>query len=58
LSFSLPKEPLLDAASLPKHLDIFRLANFTTVIVATERFVDTVRRLGFEEVAFRELPLR
>ena len=58
LGFSLPKEPLLDAASLPKHLDIFRLANFTTVIVATERFVDTVRRLGFEEISFRELPLR
>ncbi len=56
--FSLPKEPLLDTASLPTHLDLFRLANFTTVIVATERFVDTVRRLQFEEVSFRELPLR
>jgi uncharacterized double-CXXCG motif protein len=58
LSFSLPQEPLLDAASLPEHLDIFRLANFTTVIVVSERFVEAVRRLQFEEVSFRELPLR
>lgn len=56
--FSMPKEPLLDRASLPAHLDLFRLANFSTLIVATERFVDTVRRLGFEEVSIRELPLR
>ncbi|WNG32748.1 hypothetical protein F0U61_03315 [Archangium violaceum] len=56
--FSLPKKPLLDWASLPEHLDLFRLANFTTVIVATERFVDAVRRLSFEEVSIRELPLR
>jgi uncharacterized double-CXXCG motif protein len=56
--FSLPQEPILDAASLPKHLDVFRLANFSTLIIASERFVDTVRRLQFEEVSFRELPLR
>jgi uncharacterized double-CXXCG motif protein len=58
LSFSLPQEPILDAATLPNHLDVFRLANFTTLIVASERFVDTVRRLQFEEISFRELPQR
>jgi uncharacterized double-CXXCG motif protein len=56
--FRLPDHPILDAASLPQDRDLFRLANFGTVIVGTERFVDTVRRLGFEEVAFRELPVR
>jgi uncharacterized double-CXXCG motif protein len=56
--FSLPKKPLLDRASLPEHLDLFRLANFTTVIVASERLVEVIRRLGFEEVSIRELPLR
>jgi uncharacterized double-CXXCG motif protein len=56
--FSLPKKPLLARASLPEHLDLFRLANFTTVIVASERLVEVIRRLGFEEVSIRELPLR
>ncbi|NMO19070.1 hypothetical protein HPC49_15645 [Pyxidicoccus fallax] len=56
--FSLPPTPLLDAASLPTDRDLFRLANFQTVMVGTERFVETVRRLGFEEVTFQELPTR
>jgi uncharacterized double-CXXCG motif protein len=56
--FSLPEQPILDRASLPEHLDLFRLANFTTVIVASERLVESIRRLGFEEVSIRELPLR
>jgi uncharacterized double-CXXCG motif protein len=56
--FSLPEEPVLDAASLPDDRDLFRLANYQTVIVGTERFAETVRRLGFEEVKFSELPTR
>ncbi len=56
---SRPDEPLLDAATLPGHLDLFRLANFTTMIIATERFVEAVRRLGYEQdIVFRELPVR
>jgi uncharacterized double-CXXCG motif protein len=57
-SLTLPEQPILDAASLPAHLDLFRLSDMGTVIVGTERLVDTVRRLGFEEVALRELPVR
>jgi uncharacterized double-CXXCG motif protein len=56
--FSLPKEPLLEAASLTGHPDIFQLDGFATLLVGSERFVDTVQRLGFAEVYFRELPLR
>ncbi|PTL75781.1 double-CXXCG motif protein [Vitiosangium sp. GDMCC 1.1324] len=56
--FSLPEQPLLDKASLPGHLDVFRLRNFTNAIVITERFADTLRRLGFEEYSLRELPVR
>jgi len=56
---SLPDEPILDAATLPGHLDLFRLQDFTTVIIATERFVEAVRRLGYEQdILFRELPVR
>ena len=55
----LPDEPILDATSLPQELDLFRMEYFTTVIVGSERFVETVRRLGFEQdILFRELPLR
>jgi len=57
--FSLPKQPVLKASSLPKGVDLFRLANYTTIIVATERFVETVRRLWpEEELELRELPVR
>jgi uncharacterized double-CXXCG motif protein len=54
-----PEEPILDAASLPQELDLFRVGDFTTMIVGSERFVEAVRRLGFEQdVLFRELPVR
>jgi uncharacterized double-CXXCG motif protein len=56
--FSLPDEPILDAASLPMDRDLFRLANFATMIIATERFKDAVQRLELGEIVFRELPLR
>lgn len=58
VGLSLPKQRVLDAASLPDDRDLFRLADFGTVLIATERFVDTVRRLGFEEVGFHALPVR
>jgi hypothetical protein len=49
----------LDAATLPQDLDLFRLAGFTTLIIGTERFVEAVQRLGYEQdVVFRELPVR
>ncbi|WP_224364106.1 SitI6 family double-CXXCG motif immunity protein [Hyalangium versicolor] len=59
LGLSLPEEPILDATTLPAGLDLFRMGDFMTMIIATERFVDAVRRLGYEEdILFRELPLR
>lgn len=56
--FTRPEELLLDAASLPTHTDLFRLANWTTMIIATERFAETARRLDLNGVIFKELPLR
>ncbi|QRN96493.1 double-CXXCG motif protein [Archangium violaceum] len=53
---TLPKPLLLDAATLPNHLDVFRLEDFSTVIVCTERFVDACQRLGLDGVAFHPLP--
>jgi hypothetical protein len=35
---------------------VFRLEDFPTVIVCTERFVEACRRLGMDGVAFHPLP--
>ncbi|HEY0094945.1 MAG TPA: double-CXXCG motif protein [Archangium sp.] len=47
---------MLDAATLPSHVDLFRLADYSQVIVCNERFVDACKRLGLDGVAFRPLP--
>ncbi|HZH18288.1 MAG TPA: double-CXXCG motif protein [Archangium sp.] len=54
----LPSEPLLDASTLPSHLDLFRLEDYSSVIVCTERFVDTCKRLGLDGVVFHSLPIK
>jgi uncharacterized double-CXXCG motif protein len=54
-----PDDLILSASSLPPDLDVFRLGDFLTAIIASERFVETARRQGFEQdIVFRELPLR
>lgn len=59
VKLQLPNEPVLDAATLPKNLDLFRLEDSPGMIVGTERFVEAVRRQGYaEDLLFRELPVR
>lgn len=53
-----PDSIILDGTTLPGHLDLFRLAQGWTVIVASERLVDAARRLGLDGVSFRELQVR
>ncbi len=53
---TLPKQPLLDAATLPPHLDLFRLVDISTVIVCNERFVDACQRLGLDGISFHPMP--
>ncbi|WNZ61244.1 double-CXXCG motif protein [Myxococcus sp. MxC21-1] len=55
---TLPDAPILDAASLPTDRDVFRVGNFATVMVGTERFKEAVQRLELEGITFRELPTR
>ncbi|WP_257454576.1 SitI6 family double-CXXCG motif immunity protein [Archangium lipolyticum] len=52
----LPDDLLLDARTLPNDRDLFRLEDFSGVIVCTERFVDACRRLGLEGVMFLPVP--
>ncbi|WNG53805.1 hypothetical protein F0U59_02640 [Archangium gephyra] len=51
-----PSDMLLDASSLPNHLDLFRLEDFPTTMVCTERFVEACHRLSLDGVAFQPLP--
>jgi uncharacterized double-CXXCG motif protein len=55
---TLPKPLVLDGATLPHHLDVFRLEDFSTVVVCTERFAEACQRLGLDGVAFHPLPTR
>ncbi|QRK08995.1 hypothetical protein JQX13_02155 [Archangium violaceum] len=57
-STPLPDDLMLDATTLPSHLDLFRLEDYSSVIICTERFVDACRRLGLDGVVFHPLPAR
>ena len=56
--FRLPDNRFLDAASLPRDLDLFRLLSSAMVLVVTERFKKLVERLELDGLTFRELPVR
>ncbi|WP_224248062.1 SitI6 family double-CXXCG motif immunity protein [Hyalangium gracile] len=57
--WTLPEAPILDASTLPDPPDLFRMGDFMTMLIGTERFVEAVRKLGYEQdILFRELPLR
>ena len=46
---------VLDGPTLPEDVDLFRLRDFKTVIVANERFVTAVEQLQLGDISFREL---
>ncbi|MBZ4419282.1 double-CXXCG motif protein [Myxococcus sp. RHSTA-1-4] len=48
---------ILEAASLPEHLDVFRLGKHLDII-ASERFVEAVKRLELGGAKFREVEAR
>jgi uncharacterized double-CXXCG motif protein len=54
----LPDPLILDAATLPGDVDVFRLEEIPGFILVTERFVDAVAGLGLDGVKFRELETR
>jgi uncharacterized double-CXXCG motif protein len=56
LAARLPEVPILDVTSLPTDLDLFRVGDFSTVVVGTERFMEAVHRLGLNGITFQELP--
>jgi uncharacterized double-CXXCG motif protein len=52
---SLPEHLVLDASTLPGHLDLFRLGDFSSEIICTERFVEACQRLEWDGIAFQPL---
>jgi uncharacterized double-CXXCG motif protein len=58
LYFRLPDEPILELASLPPELDLFRVGNYATVTVGSQRLMEAVRRLELGGITFHELPTR
>ncbi|MGZ3461544.1 MAG: SitI6 family double-CXXCG motif immunity protein [Archangium sp.] len=54
----LPDDRLLDATTVPEHLDLFRLRDYSSLLICTERFVDACQRLELEGIAFESLPMR
>lgn len=54
---SMPSEIVVEKKSIPDDLDIFRLSNFSTIIVTTERFVETVNRLELRGALFNEIKI-
>ncbi|HZI09421.1 MAG TPA: double-CXXCG motif protein [Myxococcus sp.] len=55
---AMPEPFILEAASLPEHTDLFRLSAWPTLIVASERFVDSAKKLALDGAVFRELAMR
>jgi uncharacterized double-CXXCG motif protein len=57
--WTLPDDLILSGSSLSQGLDVFRLQDFPTVTIASERFVEAARSLGYaQDIVFRETPLR
>jgi len=57
VDLSLPADLLLDASTLPPHLDVFRLEDFSNVLVCTERFAKACKRLKLDGVVFKPVPI-
>jgi uncharacterized double-CXXCG motif protein len=57
-SLRLPVTYWLDASSLPEDVDVFRLSDWPTLIIATEHMVEAVRHLELDGVVLRELETR
>jgi hypothetical protein len=58
MGHGVPDPYWLDASSLPRHVDIFRLADASTLIIVNERLVEEVHRLDLDGVVFKALEAR
>ncbi|WP_163866329.1 double-CXXCG motif protein [Myxococcus eversor] len=54
----LPEPIVLDTATLPEDVDLFRLADAPGIIIATEQLVDAATRLSLDGAVFRAVAAR
>lgn len=54
-SLSLPEEIVIDESSLPTNVDLFRVRNFTTLILASVDFKNATVELGLTGIDFQEV---
>ncbi|MGE0887716.1 MAG: double-CXXCG motif protein [Blastocatellales bacterium] len=57
LNESRPEEIVIDSSKLPEDIDLFRVTNFSTVILANDRFVNSVKKLGLTGISFNSVKL-
>lgn len=48
-----PEKIIVDGKTIPEHVDVFRGRNFTTLLFANKRFVDTVKKLQLRDILFK-----
>ena len=53
--FRVPDHIEVELSSIPQQVDLFRLREFTTIILGTEAFVDAVRALRMTGISFKEV---
>lgn len=55
LGISLPEQIIVEEPSIPTDVDLFRARNFTTIILATERFMEATQSLKLTDISFQEV---
>lgn len=58
LAITRPSRVVIERASIPTDHDIFRLADLTTMVVATDRAIDVLTGLNLRGFRFQEAPLK
>jgi uncharacterized double-CXXCG motif protein len=53
--FRVPDHIEVELSSIPKHVDLFRLREFTTIILGTDNFVEAIRSMRLSGISFEEV---
>lgn len=54
---SMPEKIIIEKKSLPNNCDIFRLSNFTTIVLVSERFFESVKKFELKGILFEEVEI-
>jgi len=51
------KKTVIEMESIPREVDMFRIGNFPTKIIVSEKFKDTVEKLGLTNIGFEKIEI-